>query len=422
MGKKYTVAILGAGSRGRVYGNEMQNQGDKFEIVSVCDISEVKRVNAIKQWNIKPELCFDNEQEFLAEKRADVLVLATQDRDHVRQCIRALELGYDILLEKPISPILDELNQLLKANEKYKRKVVVCHVLRYAPAFVKIKELLDNGEIGRLIHIENIEQVDYWHQAHSFVRGNWRNDQTTSSMIMQKCCHDFDLLQYFANSKCKSVYSVGSTSYFNKENQPQGASDRCKDCKYIETCPYSAERLYIERWKQQDCPEFGWPFNVVCPENPNTEEKIRKAYEESYYGQCVFACDNNVVDNQNVQMVFENGVRVSHTMSAFTDKMGRRMTLHGTLGEIELMEDLGTLTVFRFGGEKTEYKIADLLDDKKDEFAHGGGDAKLMNSLYDIINSGVEAQTTLEKSVESHLIALAAEKSRKTGEIVKVRE
>ncbi len=421
MGKVYTVAVLGCGSRGWLYGNEMFNQPERFQIVSVCDLDEIKRENAIEKWGVSRELAFADEKEFFAKKRADVIVIATQDRDHVRMGIEAMKLGYDVLLEKPISPVMEELNALLEAKNRYGRKVVVCHVLRYAPAFLKIKELLDGGAIGTLVHIENTEQVEYWHQAHSFVRGNWRNDSTTSAMIMQKCCHDFDLLQHFANGKAKSVYSVGNIAFFHRENQPKDASDRCESCKYVNECAYSAERLYIERWKKLGSPAFAWPFNVVCAEIPNTEEKIRNAYRSSNYGQCVFACDNNVVDNQSVEIVFENGVRATHTMSAFTGRMGRRMILHGTLGEIELLEDAGTLTLYRFGEERKVYQIVDLLEDKKDEFNHGGGDARLIKSLYDVINSGVEASTTLEKSVESHLIALAAETSRKSGEAVFLR-
>ncbi|MBQ9782854.1 MAG: Gfo/Idh/MocA family oxidoreductase [Clostridia bacterium] len=136
------------------------------------------------------------------------------------------------MLEKPISPVKEELLQLLDATKNSTSKIMVCHVLRYAPGFVKIKELLDSGVIGKLIRVETIEQVAFWHQAHSFVRGNWQNDQDTSPMIMQKCCHDLDLIQYYVGAKCEKVYSVGDLSFFKKENQPEGASDRCYDCKF----------------------------------------------------------------------------------------------------------------------------------------------------------------------------------------------
>ena len=268
MSKKFTISILGCGSRGHyTYGVSMFSQKDKFEIVSVCDCNPKQIELAKSAWGLTDAQCFLSDEEFLKEKRSDALVIATQDRDHVKMCIRALELGYDILLEKPISPVEDELYELLKANEKYKRKVVVCHVLRYAPAFLKIKEILDSGAIGKIICIDWIEQVTYWHQAHSFVRGNWRNDEETSPMIMQKCCHDLDLLQYYADSSCDTVYSVGARSFFTSENKPEGAASRCQDCKYIHDCVYSAERLYIEKWKK----DFDWAFD-----KPDVDDYARK--------------------------------------------------------------------------------------------------------------------------------------------------
>ena len=419
--KKFTVAVIGCGSRGCIYGDCMYKSKDKFEIVGICDIDEIKLKNAQKAWGLSDEKLFLSETEFFKQKRADVLVIATQDRDHVRMCTRALELGYDVLLEKPISPLKEELYSILDAQKKYGGEVVVCHVLRYAPAFLKIKEILDSGKIGKLIRIESIEQVCYWHQAHSFVRGNWRNDKETSPMIMQKCCHDFDLMQYYVGAKCDTVYSVGDLRFFNRENQPEGASDRCADCKYILECPYSAERLYVERWKADGKPGNGWPYNVVDTSIPNTEESIRKAYQNGPYGRCVFACDNNVVDNQSVEMSFENGVRVTLTMTAFTEKMGRKMTFHGSLGEIIFDDSARTLSVARFGKDKAEYSVDELLKDD-DNLGHGGGDGRLVEDFYNILANGAVSGTSLEGSVESHLIALASEKSRKTGEVIEVHK
>ncbi len=431
MSKIFTVSILGCGSRGHyTYGKCMADFKDKFRLVSVCDIDPEKIALAQKDWGIPDEQCFLDADEFLKEKRSDALVIATQDRDHVQMCIKALQLGYDILLEKPISPVEDELYELLEAYNKYNKKVIVCHVLRYAPAFLKLKELLDSGEIGKLVCIDWIEQVTYWHQAHSFVRGNWRNDEETSPMIMQKCCHDLDLLQYYANSKCKTVYSVGDTSFFNPENKPDGAASRCQDCKYIHDCAYSAERLYVDKWKKDfdwafDKPDVddnarkqGWPFNVVDLSRPITEESIRKAYENSQYGRCVFACDNNVVDNQTVVMQFENGIKATLTMTAFTALPGRKVTFHGTLGELEMDEENGYIRVSRYGHGTRFLKIKEILKEiMEDTFGHGGGDYMLVKDFYNVLLGETTSTTTLDRSIESHLMALAAEKSRKNGQV-----
>ena len=436
MSKVFTVSILGCGSRGLyTYGGAMFPQKDKFQIVSICDISPKKVELAKNAFSLTDEQCFLDADEFLKEKRSDALVIATQDRDHVKMCIRALELGYDILLEKPISPVEDELYELLEANKKYNRKVIVCHVLRYAPAFLKMKELIDSGAIGKIVCIDWIEQVAYWHQAHSFVRGAWRNDEETSPMIMAKCCHDLDLLQYYADSKCKTIYSVGDVAFFNKANQPEGAADRCADCKYKNECVYSAERLYVEKRKKdfdwafdkpdvdEDMRRQGWPFNVVDLTRPITEESIRKSYESNQYGRCVFACDNNVVDHQQTSMIFENGIKANLTMTAFTALPGRKITFHGTLGEVEIDEEFGYIRFSRYGHGTQMLQIKDIVSAKmKDTFGHGGGDYMMVQDFYKMLCGEAELGTTLDRSIESHLMALAAEKSRKTGEVCSVHK
>ena len=422
MEKKISVAVIGCGSRGcRTYGNLFYKSG-LYDIVSLCDIDPKKLELFGEKYGVKKENLFLDEKEFFKCKRADALILATQDRDHVRQALQAIKLGYDILLEKPISPVKEELLQLLDATKNSTSKIMVCHVLRYAPGFVKIKELLDMGVIGKLIRVETIEQVAFWHQAHSFVRGNWQNDQDTSPMIMQKCCHDLDLIQYYVGAKCEKVYSVGDLSFFRKENQPQGASDRCFDCKYKNSCIYSAENLYVERFKKAGCPQC-WPYNVVDISVPMTEESLRNAYKNNGYGQCVFACKNNVVDNQMVDMYFENGVKVTHVMTAFTSGSGRKMTFHGTIGEISLHDEKDEIRISVYGKEDKFIKISELCENDEDKnMGHGGGDAGIYRAFTNLITGKSDkVETSIEASIESHLIAICAEESRKTGKIVKIR-
>ena len=421
MKKQFTVSIIGCGSRGcDAYGQLMYKEKEHFRILSLCDTDRehLTRYGAI--FGVEDGLLFDSEEAFFAEKRSDVLVIATQDRDHVRMCRRALELGYEILLEKPISPLKEELDELLAAYREHPHNVVVCHVLRYAPAFRKVKELLQSGAIGRLVMIDALEQVAYWHQAHSFVRGNWRNEGETSPMIMQKCCHDLDLLQYYADSAAETVYSAGGLTFFTPENKPEGAASRCKDCPYPESCPYSAEQIYLKRWKERGCPADAWRYKVIAAA-PLTEEKLRRAYECGPYGRCVFACDNDVVDHQSVDIVFQNGVQATLVMTAFTANGGRKYTFHGTTGEIRLDEDADTVSVLPFGRQAQEYKISELIEEAS-SFGHGGGDYGLIRAFYEVLTGSAQADTALERSVESHLIALAAEQSRKSGRVVALHE
>lgn len=403
------VAIIGIGSRGADCYGQMMHKDPRFTITAICDIRKHKVDRFRVEFNVEPSKCFLNEEEFFKEKHGDVCVIATQDRDHVRHCKRALELGYDVLLEKPITPDLNECYELLDAQKKYGGRVIVCHVLRYAPAYIKLDEMLRSGLIGKLINIHAIEQVAYWHQAHSFVRGNWRRKDETSPMIMAKCCHDLDLIQHFARSKFKHVSSIGALNFFKKENQPEGASDRCQTCKYIHTCPYSAYRIYVGRWEEAGCPEVMWPESVVTPVVPLTKEAIIEGYETSNYGQCVFACDNDVVDTQETNILFENGVTANLLMTAFTQGCGRHYMFHGTLGLIDFDELEGTIKIKIFGGKTETISIASLADING---GHGGGDQGIKEDVYKVFALDEPATTTLEESLQSHIIALKAEEDR----------
>ena len=419
--KKLSVAIIGCGSRGcETYGRLIQDKKDQFEIKALCDIRGDRLEKYSKEFNINKDNLFLDEEEFFKEKRADVLFVCVLDQDHVRVAIKALKLGYHLLLEKPISANINELNKLLKVYKESKKEVVVCHVLRYAKAFIKVKELIDNKTIGDLVLMQAFEQVGWFHQAHSFVRGNWRNTKETTPMIMAKCCHDLDLLQYYANSKCDTISSLGSLEYFKKENMPKDASKRCTTCKYIDSCPYSAKVIYIDRWKKFGSHENEWPYNVITEAIPLTEKDLYQAIDKGPYGRCVFSCDNDAVDNQVVMMKFKNNVKATLTMTAFTGEIGRIMKFYGTLGEIDLDEEKGVIEVKRFARDKEIININDLIEN--DNMAHGGGDYMLINDLYNaIINHNIK--TSLEESIESHLMAILAEESRcNNGKVLKVHE
>ncbi len=410
--KKYTVAIIGIGGRGGdTYGALMMDMPEKWDIVALCDFKPDRLAAFGQRFGVAEENLFTDEEVFFAKRRADVLVIATPDADHIRHATLAFNLGYDVMMEKPITDKKDEMEALLKLQKEKGCKALVCHVLRYAPAFVKAAELIEQGTIGKLVAIQALERVAYWHQAHSYVRGNWRSSEESTPMILAKCCHDLDLLQWYANSKCISVSSVGDLTHFKAENAPEGEADRCTKCKHIDTCPYSAKRLYIDRWKEMGSPEDRWPFNILASA-PNTEEKLQKAIEEGTYGRCVYHCDNNVVDHQITQMTFENGVKATLTMTAFTAGSGRRIDFFGTHGEICLEELDNTLYVGVYGKPVEIIQMNNLTDKG---YGHGGGDYHLISSLYDMLEGTASQKTALEYSAESHLMGIAAEESRKAG-------
>lgn len=409
--KVLDVAIIGVGSRGGfAYGTLINKQTDKFNIVSLCDIKQFQLDYFSKEFNVKKENCFLKEDDFFKKKRAELLIIATLDNDHVRHCIKALNVGYkNILLEKPITDSLKECEDLLKlANEK-KANITVCHVLRYAPVFRKVKDLLTEENIGRLVSIQAIEQIAFYHFAHSYVRGNWRNLDVAAPMILAKSCHDLDLLKLYANSKCKLVSSLGSLTHFKKENAPKDSAKKCVDCKHVDTCRYSAKRIYVDGYIKNGSPSNDWPYNVACNDYPLNADKMYEAISKGSYGRCVYECDNNVCDNHTVLMEFENGVNATLTVMAFTGYGGRIYKFYGTLGEIDLDEEKAVVEIKRFNEEKIVLSFDDII---KQDGAHGGGDIALINDLYDIAVGNKTSDSSLEESIESHLMGIYAEKSR----------
>ena len=414
MAKKVTFAVCGFGIRGEeAYASYQLLRPEEMELVAVADPRPERRELAVKKYGVKPELCFASGEELLArEKMADVLVIATQDTDHIRYALPGLERGYHLLLEKPISPKLEECIALREKAHACGRMVIVCHVLRYTQFYQKIHDLLRSGIIGDIQSLVATENVAYWHFAHSYVRGNWRRCDLSSPVILAKSCHDMDIIRWLVGKPCEKVSSFGQLSWFKEENAPAGSASRCLDCSAKADCPYDAEKIYIENAKsgyRSGCRQ--WPLTVLT--NDVTEESLYSALWEGPYGRCVYRCDNDVADHQVVNMEFEGGITATFNLSAFTQDCYRTIRVMGAMGEIEGNLDENAVWVRRFG--KAPERIE--LDPISDEFAgHGGGDSRMVEYLCRLIREeDSNALTSVDASVESHIMALAAEESRKNG-------
>ncbi len=410
-----TFAICGCGSRGlEAYAPFQELHPERMRIAAGADSRPERLAMLRERYGLAEDRCFASDEELLAQPRlADAMIIATQDRQHVPAALAALDKGYHLLLEKPISPDLDQCRQLVEKARETGRMVVVCHVLRYTKFYGTLEAMLRRGEIGKIETIDAVENVAYWHQAHSFVRGNWRRSDETSPMILAKSCHDMDILRWLAGERCLKVQSFGSLDYFRPDRAPAGAAERCLDgCACKAACPYDAEKIYLTaphsglRTKGP-----GWPCNVLCDEP--TEERIYEALRTGPYGRCVFHCDNDVVDHQTVNLEFANNIHVTFTMTAFTDTCRRTIHVTGTLGEIIGDMEAQTLRLRRFGQPE---EVIDLRTGDGEFAGHGGGDMGLIADFCALLSGEkAESLTDVSVSVESHAMALAAEQSRLEG-------
>lgn len=416
--RRLKVVLIGAGNRGITYTDVMKQMPERYEVVAVAEPEESRR-NYIKETHgIPEELCFEDWKPLLSKgKIADAAVIATMDRDHYQPALKAIESGYDLLLEKPISDNPLECKVIAEEAEKAGVKVVICTVLRYTPLFGKLKEIIDSGQIGDVVSINHEECVGNVHQSHSFVRGNWGNEERSSCMLLQKSCHDMDLLQWLVGKQVKKVQSFGTLSYFTKRNAPQGSPEYCiEGCPEGATCPYNAVKLYLDDKKNS------W-FREACTHRVNpTDEAVREAITNTQYGKCVFKCDNDVVDHQTVNLLFEDDVTVTFTMNAF-NQGGRFIHIMGTKGEVHAsMADDAPIKVYCFETRKTTEIEAAGKDGILN--GHGGGDTGIVEAFYEHICGTYQGNAipAIGQAADNHLIVFAAEKSRKENLVVDFEE
>ena len=411
--KATSVVIAGAGGRGRItYAPYAKKFPEQMRLIAAADRIPERLEEMRQEYGLDQDICFSSVEEMFAQPRLAVMAfICTQDADHVRHACLALDKGYDVLLEKPVSADIAQCRQLLDKAEKLGRSVTVCHVLRYAPFYQKLKSLLEEGALGEIISIQASENVGYWHQAHSFVRGNWRRSGDTSPMILAKCCHDMDLLVWLTGSRCRRISSMGGLSFFRQENAPQGAPDYCMEgCPVKDQCPYDAEKIYVtDTLTGYDTNGAGWMQRAVY--GGTDREGLRAALGTSPYGRCVFRCDNDVVDNQSVTMEMESGVTISFHMCGLNQRNYRTIHIMGTGGDISGDLEEETLVLNRFGKEPEVIR----MNVEETISGHGGGDYRMLADMFRARSQGQGTLTSLRQSLESHYMAMAAESSRLAG-------
>lgn len=406
------AVLVGAGNRGFLaYGAYAQRVPWDLRFVAVAEPNEERRVRFAQMHGIPPERQFRSWEE-LAERPqlAPALINATMDRDHYPSTVAFLQAGYHVLLEKPMATTPEHCIALAQLAERLGRILQVAHVLRYAPFFRKIYEFVQTGRLGEIVSVDWRENLSYAHFAHSFIRGNWANTERASPMILTKCCHDLDLLVWILERHCQRVSSFGSLTHFTAAKAPPGAPERCTDgCPVADDCPYYAPRLYLTA-------SPGSPFLHAVSPDPSPEAVLR-ALATGPYGRCVYRCDNTAVDHQVVLMEFEGQLAVSLTMQGCSHVEGRTVRIDGTRATLLANESRRELLVAdHLTGETDLIRLPQPLG------GHGGGDVGLIRAFVRAVRGEpVDVLTSARQSVESHLLAFAAEESRVTGRIVDLR-
>lgn len=407
--KPVTAITCGAGSRGNVYGNYAVQYPEQLDIIGVAEPIAIRNERYAKKHSIKEENRFITwEDVFKRPKFADTIIITTPDNLHYGPCMKALEMGYDVLLEKPISPSEKECRDILALSKKTGRIVAVCHVLRYAPYFVKLKEIIQSGVLGEVVSLQHFEPIEHIHMSHSYVRGNWHNSKETTPIILAKSCHDLDIIRWMVNKPCTHIQAFGSLQWFTKKNAPEGSTARCTDgCKVEQNCPYSALNIYHRKR------HYNYVFDL--PEEKDKQaDFVLKQLQTTNYGRCVYRMDNDQPDHYTTNILFEGGLTASFSMEAFTSYHGRRTRVMGSLGDV--VGDMTSFTMTDFlTGKKTEWK--------EESDGHGGGDWRLVANWINAVSRKNPAllTSTIDASIESHIMGFMAEESRKAKQVKEVK-
>lgn len=410
-----TIATLGCGARGRTYSRFAAALPDRYRIVAACDLVECRAQEVAGLHPEQPAPVFLTAEDFFAAgKLADLLIIATQDRDHYAHAIRAISLGYDILLEKPAAQSLIECEDLDQKAREAGVRIGLCFVLRYTPFYRSVKEVIDSGKLGRIISIHASEGVEPYHQAHSFVRGHWARSEHSTPMILAKCSHDADLLCWFAGSEIAEVSSFGRLDFFRKENAPVGAPHRCSDgCPHAKECLYDAHRYLTDK--------RGWLRMVLDGAETASDEKVIDFIKTSPWGRCVYHCDNDVVDHQVISGEMRNGVTIAFTMTAFDS--GRSMEIYGTKATLKGGAAWKEAKAYELSvrdhatGVTTEVPVMHPCEEGY--AGHGGGDFGIVDSLDKLFGGRGALQPGLD-GLAGHRLALLAEASRLTKQTARV--
>ncbi|RDY29495.1 gfo/Idh/MocA family oxidoreductase [Romboutsia weinsteinii] len=406
------IFVIGAGLRGMYgYAPYIHENPNLCKVIGVAEIKKGRRDLFKQKYQLDDNYVFESVDDFLSlEKIADAVIIASSDDRHYEHAKKCLEKGYHVLLEKPVANSLDGLVHLNELCDKYDKQIfMTCHVLRYTKFFEKLREIVNGKGLGELISIQHNENIGYWHYAHSYTRGNWRNSSDTAALILTKSCHDIDILSYISGSKCKKIASFGNQKYMNNANFDDNMSENCLSCKNEKDCPYSAKKIYIENSRD---------INHAVHINP-TEENLLDILKDGPYGKCVYNCDNNVVDNMVSILEFENKVTATFNLCAYTKECDRTIKLMFSKGEVGGSLLKNEIRVKKFG-ENEEIIINPGINIK----GHGGGDLRLIEDFIKLIKEGrvEDSRTSVKYAIESHIVAFAAEYSRVSESVVYINE
>ena len=325
MGKKRFVQV-GVGGRARMYYQAIAGDfKESSELVAFCDINRTRMEYACKilkeDFNYPaPKLYAADEFEKMIEvEKPDVVIVTSIDRTHHRYIVKAMEMGCDVISEKPMTMDADKCQKILDAIEKTGKNLRVTFNYRYAPHNSTLRQLVKDDVIGKVNQIHFEWNLNTSHGADYFRR--WHRDKRNSGgLLVHKSTHHFDLVSFWLADKPKTVFAFGDLMFYGREN----AEER------------GVTKFYTRTHGSENAK--GDPFAFVMEGNENLESLYLNAEHEDGYirDQSVFGDNISIEDTMNVLVKYEKGTTMSYSLNAYSPYEGFRVVLTGTKGRIEM--------------------------------------------------------------------------------------
>lgn len=384
------IAVIGAGNRARKY---LSCLGPGINVRCLVEPEPLRLAEAARRWGVPEEGCFTSAETFFAaDHKLDAVIIAAPDRLHVPLSLEAVKRGWHVLLEKPVAGTEAEYLTLLKAAEEAGVYVGVCLEMRFHPYFQRIAEIISSGLLGRILSIDHTEHIGPDRMAHTFVRGLWSRRSDTGPIFLSKCCHDADFLLSATGASVLECRSNGALTKFRKEGYPGPGQvpERCIDCQ-LKDCPYSAINLYHKRRE--------WIDGFDIPEGSTLDAVIDAELTNGRYGRCVYNCDNDVFDTQEVEAVLSGGIELRMRLEGTSMEEGRQIVIRGEAHTLSAAKGI--------------IKVDDLLCEDFSALdglpLHGGADKALVDDFFDAIATGRQPRGNLVSALEGHRLCFLAD-------------
>jgi predicted dehydrogenase len=402
-GPKKRIALIGTGSRGTsMWGIDViKDYSDYVEYVGLCDINP-GRVEAAKKYMGATCKTFTDFETMMKEVKPDILIVTVMDYLHDKYIIRGMELGCDVISEKPMTTDEVKCQAILDAQKRTGKKLIVTFNYRYSPHRAKIWELIQKGEIGDITSVDFHWYLDTSHGADYFRRWH-RKREFSGSLWVHKASHHFDLLNWWIDSEPEEVFAYGNLDFYGKNGKQRAVN--CRSCNHKDSC------------------DFYWDVNK------NSYYKMLYTDNEQYDGYlrdgCVFKEDINIFDKMGASIKYANGVQVSYSCVTYAPYEGYRIAFNGTKGRIDAwieeknpvyQSDYDEIMITHNFGKRDFVRVL------KSE-GHGGGDKLLHDHIF--INNHEDPfrqSAGIRDGAFAILIGIAARKSCDSGEVIKIAD